>query len=273
MTLLFLTALLNTPLTTYYTFHTAANLGVERDKVHFEELLQLPFPLPEQTKQPEESRRIVSEVAERLRRARDEMSTAGTNDQHRFAARDGAIREITELVYRYYDLTRWERTLVEDTAAIFRPSSTPHSYNTPIATLAESSTSDRESYAELLCQTINRWARRSRYSVTPSIRLAKREGLALLTLTKSTERVLLFSCPEEHDVSPKLRKLLTRIAIASVQEGPGGLTYLRGYAHFDFGEDCVHILKPLTRKHWTKTAALNDADELAAYIAEMEPIG
>jgi len=41
--LLFLTALLNSPLATYYTFHTAANLGVERDKVHFEELLQLPF--------------------------------------------------------------------------------------------------------------------------------------------------------------------------------------------------------------------------------------
>ena len=266
--LLFLTALLNTPLTAYYTFHTAANLGVERDKVHFEELLQLPFPPPEKTKRPDESRAIVREVAERLRRARDEMAAAGFNDQHRFAARNEAIREVTELVYRYYDLTRWERMLVEDTTNVFEPSKTPTSDDKLIPTLSESSALDREGYAEVLCQTINRWARRSRYSLTPGIRLAKREGLALLTLTKTTERALLLSCPEELDLSSKLRKLLARIAKASVQRGPGGLTYLRGYAHFE--DDCVHILKPLTRRHWTKTAALNDADELATYIAGME---
>jgi hypothetical protein len=266
--LLFLNALLNTPLAAYYTFHTAANLGVERDKVHFEELLQLPFPLPYQTKQPTESNAIVREVAVRLRRARDEMAAAGINDEQRSAARGEAVREVTELVYRYYDLTRWERALVEDTAGIFEPSKTPTSYDKLIPTLCESSAPERETYAELLCQTINRWARRSRYSLTPGIRLAKHEGLGLLTLTKTTERPLLFTCPEERDLSPKLRKLLARIAKASVEQGPGGLTYLRGYAHFE--EDCVHILKPLTRRHWTKTAALNDADELAAYMASME---
>jgi hypothetical protein len=90
----------------------------------------------------------------------------------------------------------------------------------------------------------------------------------LLTLTKTTQRVLLLSCPEEHAISATLRKLLARIAKASVQHGPGGLSYLRGYAHFE--EDRVHILKPLTRRHWTKTAALNDADELATYVASME---
>ena len=263
--LLFLTALLNTPLATYYTFHTAANLGVERDKVHFEELLQLPFPLPEKTKRPDESRAIVREVAARLRRARDEMTAAGINDEHRFAARDQAILEVTELVYRYYDLTAWERALVEDTANIFEPSKTPTSYHKPIPTLAESSPADRAAYAELLCQTINRWAWRSQYSLIPSIRLAKREGLALLTLNRSTERALLFVCPEQYDLTAKLRKALKRIAQASVVKGPGGLTYLRGYAHIE--DDCVHILKPLARRHWTKTAALNDADELATYLA------
>ena len=108
-------------------------------------------------------------------------------------------------------------------------------------------------------------ARRSRYSLTPSIRVAKREGVALLTLNRTTERALLFDCPEEYDLSVKFLKVLARIAKASVVEGPGGLTYLRGYAHIE--EDCVHILKPLARRHWTRTAALNDADELASYLA------
>lgn len=269
--LLFLTALLNTPLTSYYTFHTAANLGVERDKVHFEELLQLPFPLPEQTKSPRESNEIVREVAARLRRARDEMLAAGLNDVNRNDARQEAIREVTELVYRYYDLTRWERALIEETAKIFRPSSTPTTYAKAIPTVSEAGMEDRETYAELLSQTINRWALRSRYFLTPSILVAKREGLGLLTLTKTTQRVLLPTCPQRHDVSRELRKLLFRIARASAKKETGGLTYLRGYAHFE--EDRVHILKPLTRRHWTKTAALNDADELATYIATMEAVG
>ena len=266
--LLFLAALLNTPLGTYYTFHTAANLGVERDKVHFEELLQLPFPLPKQTKQPEENRAIVQEVATRLRRAGTEMAAASINDPQRFAARDEAIREVTELVYRYFGLTRWERVLVEDTVNIFEPSKTPTSYEKKIPTLELASVADRESYSELLCRTINRWARRSRYSLEPSLGLARKEGFALLTLNKVEERLVVTDCPE-HDLSPKLRKVLARIAKASVRLGPGGLTYLRGYAHFE--EDCVRLLKPLTRRHWTKTAALNDADDLAAYIAGMDP--
>jgi hypothetical protein len=267
--LLFLTAFLNTPLVSYYTFHTAANLGIERDKVHFEELLQLPFPLPEQTKDPDENRKIVREVAARLRRAQVEMASAELNDEHRFAAREEAIRETTELVYRYYGLTRWERTLVEDTTEIFEPSKTPTSYQKAIPTLAESRATDREGYAELLCRTINRWARRSRYSLEPSLGIARKEGFALLTLTKVAERLILTDCPQEQALSPRLRKVLTRIAKLSVQHGPGGLTYLRGYAHFE--EDQVHILKPLSRRHWTKTAALNDADEMAMYIAAMAP--
>ena len=260
--LLFLNALLNTPLATYYAFHTAANLGVERDQVHFEELLQLPFPLPAN----DAERAIVRDVAVRLRRARDEMTAAGLNDDHRAAAREQAIREVTQRVYCYYDLTPWERTLVEDTATIFEPSKTPNDKTRrTIPTLTETTKPQRAAYAELLCQTINRWARRSGNSLIPSIRVAPREGLALLTLERSTDRQLFVSCPERDDLSANFRKTLLRLAKASTQESGGGLTFLRGFAHIE--DDRVHILKPLTLRHWTKTAALNDADELATHFA------
>jgi len=99
------------------------------------------------------------------------MAVLGNNDQYRIAVRNEAVRsETTELVYQYYELTRWERALVEDTANIFEPSKTPTSYTKPIETLADSGTAERETYSELLCQTINRWAQRSRYFLTPSIR-------------------------------------------------------------------------------------------------------
>ena len=58
--LLFLCAVLNSPLATYFYFHTSANLGIERDKVHLNELLLLPFPLPETTDDPKASWAIVT---------------------------------------------------------------------------------------------------------------------------------------------------------------------------------------------------------------------
>lgn len=269
--LLLLTAVLNSPLATYYLFHTSANWGVERDKVHFEELLQLPFPLPERTKDAVVSRDLVRQIAARLRQARAEMSAGGINPDKRDAARQRAIRETNELVYRYYDLTEWERWLVEDTVNIFEPSATPGSLNSKqLCTLKPSGLDDRRVYADLLCGTISRWAQQSPYLLSGTTVLAEQEGVALLTLTKVPRGK---PAAEYHELepTPELRRLVERVARASVREGLGGLRFLRGFALFD--ELQVHILKPLALHHWTRTAALNDADELALYIANMGQSG
>jgi len=265
--LLFLTALLNSPLATYYLFHTSANWGVEREKVHFEELLQLPFPLPKDTANAEESGTIIREIGARLERAKSEMLRHGDSDAFRIKmVRTHAIKETTELVYRYFDLTPWERDLVEDTCLIFEPSATPKTINSSIPTLESTELPDRKIYAELLCKTINRWASRSPYALAPSAAIAAREGLALLTLEK-VKKSEARADYQEHNAAKRLNALIERIARASVQDGLGGLRYLRGFALFE--DHRVHILKPLARRHWTRTAALNDADEVADFIANM----
>ena len=265
--LLLLTAVLNSPLATYYLFHTSANWGVERDKVHLEELLQLPFPLPEKTKDAVVSRNLVGQIASRLRQAKAEMSVVGIKPGKRDAARRRAIRDTNELVYRYYDLTEWERWLVEDTVNIFEPSATPGSLNSKkLNTLKPSELDDRRTYADLLCGTISRWAQQSPYQLSGATVLAEREGLALLTLTKVPRGEPAADYCESKP-TPELRQLIERVARASVREGLGGLRFLRGFALFE--ERQVHVLKPLALRHWTRTAALNDADELALYIANM----
>ena len=269
--LLLLTAVLNSPLATYYLFHTSANWGVERDKVHLEELLQLPFPLPEKTKDAVVSRGLVQNIAARLRQAKAEMTAAGINPERRDAARRRAIHDTNELVYRYYDLTEWERWLVEDTVDIFEPSSTPGSLNSKnLYTLKPSGLDDRRVYTDLLCGTISRWAQRSPYQLSGATVLTEREGVALLTLTKVPRGIPTVEyC--ELEPTPELQRLIERVARASVREGLGGLRFLRGFALFD--EQQVHLLKPLALHHWTRTAALNDADELAFYIANMGQSG
>jgi hypothetical protein len=265
--LLFLTAFLNSPLATYFLFHTSANWGVERDKVHFEELLQLPFPLPENTKDPAASLAIIRKVATRMIRLRDELADFNELDEpNREQARKDATRDLNEMVYQYFDLSKWERALVEDTCSIFEPSSTPASLTVSIPTLEPSQVEERKIYAELVCQTINRWARRSGYTLVPSTVLAEREGLALLTLDKTVKGTKATAYVEAN-ATAQLRDLIERVAKASVVDGLGGLRYLRGFAFFE--DQQVHILKPLARRHWTRTAALNDADELAGFIAAM----
>ena len=45
------------------------------------------------------------------------------------------------------------------------------------------------------------------------------------------------------------------------------LAYARGFTLFE--RDRAYVLKPLARRHWTRTAALNDAD--AMFAAMLEP--
>jgi hypothetical protein len=263
--LIFLTAVLNSPLAKYYLFHTSANWGVERGKVHFEELLQIPFPLPEQTKNPARSWEIVKKIEAIMCGFSEELSTSEAVFKEPDDLRKTAVKEMTKLVYRYFDLSRWEQMLVEDTDKIFEPSSTPTKLVGVIPTLDDSTPEGRQAYADILCQTLNRWAKRSGHSVVGETRIAKREGLALLTLTKHSHLIEWPTCHEE-EMSLRFRRILERVAKASLSEGMAGLVYLRGFALFE--ETQVHILKPLAVRHWTRTAALNDADELACFMAE-----
>ena len=71
--LLFLTAVLSSPLTQYLLFHTTANIGIERDIARLEEILELPFPLPEDTRNPQRSETILRSCAKRLRKLNKDL--------------------------------------------------------------------------------------------------------------------------------------------------------------------------------------------------------
>jgi hypothetical protein len=125
--LLFLAAVLNSPLCLYFLFHTTANLGIERETALLDEYMRVPFPLPEQTRRPDVSRKIVKKVATRLREARKALGTTFQLTGHRDRIIGDAKADATKLVFDYFQLSGWERQLVEDTVEIFRHSATPDS--------------------------------------------------------------------------------------------------------------------------------------------------
>ena len=69
-------------------------------------------------------------------------------------------------------------------------------------------------------------------------------------------------CVEE--VLAKIRKSSTR------SEGTI-FRCLRGFAFYE--DNKVHLLKPLNRRHWTRTAALNDADEILTQMMKEDGWG
>lgn len=264
--LLFLTAVFASPLAQYILFHTTANIGIERDVSRLEEMLKLPFPLPEELSKQNKSRDVISECANLLRNLKQELLKP-KNLLRQSSLVEDTKEKLDCMVYEYFGICEWERYLIEDTVKIFRPSSTPGSLDSEKLVTAKSSTeADRKLYADTLVSTFRGWTR-TKENLWAEGHLAAKSGLAMVTFgvggkarnykeSKAEERV--------EEVLAKIRKSSTRTE---------GVLFrcLRGFVFYE--EEKAHLLKPLSRRHWTRTAALNDADEILAHMMKEDGWG
>jgi hypothetical protein len=257
----FLAAVVTSSFAKYFLFHTAANWGSERDKVHLTELLRLPFPLPEVCREKARAKRIVATVAKRVREAHRRIAKAPLNFTAREIEVADAKREIEPLVFKYYGVSATEQILIEDTVKLFIPSSTPGTLDGDIPTLDDSGLYERMAYAGQLCQTINTWGRGKGLLLSARGCIAEELGLSLLILTKGKS----VSAYTEANAPAEVAK-----AISGIERAIGiehhKLAYTRGFTLFE--RDMAYVLKPLARRHWTQTTALNDADAMFASMFE-----
>jgi len=292
--LLFLTVYLRSNLAKYIMFHTAANWGTERDKVHLEELLRLPFPLSEDAPAPS-AHVIVQRVATRMREEREVQEglleecriryqkLTGSDEERavkewlklRKARTEALQAEFESLVQDYFGLLAPEKMLVEDTVNIFIPSSTPpNSERLDLPTLqpvARTKVPGYELglavYAETLSDTLNTWAaeRGSDFRVSPSIGADSLSGMAMVSLTLGSDETPMAIA----DLKGELAHWLRRGFDACVHE-TATLRSERELLWFE--ENRLHIIRPWTLIHWTRTAALNDADTIYGEIAQARRI-
>jgi hypothetical protein len=245
-----LTAVLNSRLAGWFYFHTTASLGAERPEVHQRQLLSLPFPAPEDLNDPDRARRaeqgIINVINTLL--AKKEELLASTDWMTSY------IEDANQLVYDYYGLTPDERVVVEDGIREVLPSVQPHrGVVTPL--LKDSTDSERREYARMIVGTLDRWMNGS---VHVRVLDGKREwSLVELSLnapeSKSTIRV------EQQPES--LVKALQRV-MATLPTGSSHNVQLRP----DFKvlvDDALFLIKPPDARFWMRSAALNDADEIA----------
>lgn len=287
--LLFLAAFLRSKLAKYIMFHTAANWGTERDKVHLEELLKIPFPLRGDAPS-SDAQKIVETVAMHMRneaQAEQELlvdcretccGIAGIDEKASFKRwndlrkRRVKILQATfdPLIYEYFGLLEPEISLITDTVNVFIPSSTPPNsecIDLPTLQPVVSATvpgyeQGLARYAETLTSTLNSWAkeRNSDFRVSPTVGIDNASGVAMVTLSLGLNAMTVSTRELEGELSGWLKRGLSasskgRHTISSERE----LLWFEG--------DKVHIVRPWTLIHWTCTSALNDADRIFGEIS------
>lgn len=259
--LLFLTAVLSSPLTQYLLFHTTANIGIERDIARLEEILELPFPLPEDLPDTGKAKEIIQACADRMRQLSSDLSEP-ENLLQRDLLISSAKSELEKFVYKYFDICDWESYLIRDTVELLRPSSTPRSIDAAnFLTARPSRPAHRREYAAALLKTFKGWTRAKR-KLSAACSVSERLGLALLTLTLAPMEKAYSEAIEDDEVF----QIIDAIRHSTIDHEGVVFSRLRGFVLYE--GDCVHILKPLHRRHWTRTAALNDADEILSRMME-----
>lgn len=259
--LLFLTAVLSSPLTQYLLFHTTANIGIERDIARLEELLDLPFPLPFEMPDSKCAQSILDECADILRALGADLAKPENGlRQDDLVAQ--AKRRLNAQVYSYFGISSWERRLIEDTVQVFRPSSTPAKRDSDtLVTTKDSSPKHREQYAGELVKTFQGWTR-SKENLWATTAVAPKSGLAMLTFGVGG-RAKEYS---ETAADKRVEELLADLRTSSARDGGKVFQCMRSFAYYEGSK--VHLLKPLSRRHWTRTAAQNDADSIIAHMLE-----
>jgi len=247
-----LTCALASPLALYFFFHTSANWGSERAKIHVSEYERFPFPPPELPEQ----REALQELAKLHRSMEADYEESVIKGEWRA---EQESERLDELVYTYYGVDSWERALIEDTVNVWIPSATPHR-SSKIPALAPASPINREEYLMLLLEALNTWGRGGRRKVTGRVITSSATALAVICLSRNR---VITAVETENSSSAQLDRALNRVATL-LPNRAGSIRWLRNVKVFD-GDD-LYIVKPMVRRDWTRTAALNDADDIAAAI-------
>jgi hypothetical protein len=261
--LIFLAAYLRSKLARYVLFHTSSNWGVYRPEVHVEELLRLPFARPEWFPRPSRQWEIIKGVV-------DIVTSAASRSEKPLTDRNAIVTEagqlIEPLVQEYFDILPIEQVLVDDTIEVTVPSIQPTRKRTRVPTIEPTTNKQIRAYKDRLTQTLNGWARGGLFVVHGNVAVSQELGVGIAVLEKSNRGNGSQSPQIGNDLVAALDDLRK-----AVSRKLNAFEFSRGVKVFQGNR--LFITKPIGRRYWTETAALNDADEIAGTILMHSPKG
>lgn len=262
--LAFLAAYLRSSLARYYLFHISSNWGIYRPEVHVSELLRVPFPLPEQLPSPKRAWEIVRSVEAIVTKAATEAGAEAALVDRK-GITQGARAQIEPLVAEYFDVLPLEKLLIEDTINVTIESIQPTQAQLPVPTVIASSPPQLRTYSARVCDALNGWAKRGKYAVRGTAIGSPALGVGLAVFEKVERTVA--SVPI-NDIGTDMLATLDEVRKA-VTPNRSTLDLVRGV--MAFAGNRLYLVKPISHRHWTQTAAMNDADEIAGTILMASP--
>ena len=251
-----LAALLNSKLLFWYAFHSTSSIGSERPKVHQDQLLDLPFPLPDETPEPQRSHNAAKGLVALIDGASEKLDSPMQPPD----VLDQMLDEVDRLACDYFALTEREMLVVEETWEYVVPALQPRPSSASPRIWERPSADKRREYAQVLTSSLDDWTEAgSRVSVAL---VASNQDLAVLRLRLCSTK----DWVEYTEESNEIGKLLADIARESNTELPGNIhqvSNLRMYA----GDD-MYMVKPNSMRFWMRTAAQDDADQVVVDVEE-----
>lgn len=243
-----LTAVLNSSLAAWFYFHTTANLGADRAKVHQGELLKLPFDDPENMPDPESALKAEKELVALIDQ---ELLIA----KKLLVSQHDVMSDIDLLVYQYYGLDENDVAIVEDTVHHIVPAMQPRRNAGLQSIWAQANSSQRADYAAMLCNALSP---HFRVPVNASL-TARSTDVAVLKLTIGNQ-----VAPYTEDSSAEFNDFLGSIA-SKLPIGLPGNVQLIPDLRLVVDRD-MYLVKPTALRHWLRSTALADAEQIAAEL-------
>lgn len=277
----FFTVYAGSRLAKYFLFHTAGSWGTERPEVRVHELMRLPFPLPTSPDSHDDAEEIVKDVSRAVERLQSKIAGYYRSmaeaygpglDAHVGDIRRECVEQLQEelecRLYKYFKLTKEEIILIDDTCDVISRSATPTSPDKQTKTTQPTKPEQRLGYAGVICDRLNSWSKSDQpkgqkrpFFFRADVASFPAVGQVLLTLHQSPRAVP----PKERQAGEQIEGIIRKLTeLASYQQG--SFEFLRGVI---FGNgNKIHILKPDMLGQWTRTAALNDADQVFHAIVQ-----
>jgi hypothetical protein len=114
---------------------------------------------------------------------------------------------------------------------------------------------------------LNGWSKQGKYKVQAVAHASKPMGVGMVVLEKVSQSA---PKPTISSNGQELLKALDHLRKVYPQR-LATLDVVRGLLVFD--KNRLYIVKPISQRHWTQTAAMNDADEIASTILMRSPEG
>lgn len=258
----FLSVVIKSGVIQYYLFHTSSNWAIERDSVLFYELLSIPFFLPENATDPKTAKDIVAKVADAVESFEKQIEKEkwfGEEQRRKDKANEIRIK-LEPLIREYYNVDKYESMLIDDTLKLAVESFHPreNTAKAKIPTLKDVDDKQAKEYAKTLCEMLNNFGEGSDFKVNGEIIKGQPYSVVHVSLAETIQRSVPILTAND-----KLEQIFKRMG-SLLQNKQGRFVFCQNLKVFD-GND-LYILKPMQMRFWSRTTALNDADEIAGAI-------